>query len=92
MIFRSTPRAGINRVSIGVQSFVPSEIATLGQKAHAGRCDTRVALARAARIRSVSLDLMFARSGANRRRAGRSRSKRAMALGVDHISTYGLND
>lgn len=81
--------SGINRVSIGVQSFVPSEIATLGRK-HTPQDVTRVvALARAARIRSVSIDLIFAVPGQTVQSWEHS-LECAIDLGVDHISTYGL--
>jgi oxygen-independent coproporphyrinogen III oxidase len=81
--------AGINRLSIGVQSFVPTEIATLGRK-HTPQDVTRVvALARAARIRSVSIDLMFAVPGQTAKSWTHS-LERAIEIGVDHVSTYGL--
>ncbi len=81
--------SGINRVSIGVQSFVPSEIATLGRKHTPADVTRVVALARAAQIRSVSIDLMFAVPGQTPQSWTHS-LERAIELGVDHISTYGL--
>lgn len=81
--------AGINRVSIGVQSFVAEEIATLGRK-HAPEDVARaVALARDAGVGSVSLDLMFAVPGQTVLSWQHSLAS-AIELGVDHISTYGL--
>lgn len=80
---------GINRVSIGVQSFVSGEIATLGRK-HTPQDVTRVvALARDAQIRSVSIDLMFAVPGQTAQSWTHS-LERAIDLDVDHVSTYGL--
>ena len=81
--------AGINRVSIGVQSFEPDEIRTLGRKHTAEQVCAVVAQARASGILSVSLDLMFAVPGQTPQSWRRSLD-RALDLGADHISTYGL--
>ncbi|HUA07757.1 MAG TPA: radical SAM family heme chaperone HemW [Candidatus Acidoferrales bacterium] len=87
--FPAYAAAGINRVSIGVQSFVPQEIATLGRKHTPGEVERVVAFARAAGVRSISLDLMFAVPGQTVRSWERSLAS-ALDLGVDHVSTYGL--
>ncbi len=81
--------AGITRLSVGVQSFEPSEIRTLGRKHTPEQVAQVVALARAAGLRSVSLDLIFAVPGQSPASWGRS-LERAIALDVDHISAYGL--
>ncbi|MBV8638729.1 MAG: radical SAM family heme chaperone HemW [Candidatus Eremiobacteraeota bacterium] len=81
--------AGITRVSIGVQSFDPAEIKTLGRKHTPEQIRAAVEGARAAGIASISLDLIFAVPGQTL--ASWERSLRAaIDLGVDHISTYGL--
>ena len=81
--------SGIDRLSIGVQSFVPEEIVTLGRK-HAPEDIARViTLARDAGIRSVSIDLIFGVPGQTLQ-SWRHSLREAIALGVDHISTYGL--
>ena len=82
-------QAGITRLSIGVQSFEPREIRTLGRKHDVQQISAVVAAARAAQLDSVSVDLIFAVPGqtpASWRRSLRA----AIALGVDHISAYGL--
>jgi len=81
--------AGVNRVSIGVQSFVESEIATLGRKHRHEDVESAVTRARAAGIRSLSLDLIFGVPGQTLQSWKRSLDA-AIALNVDHISTYGL--
>jgi oxygen-independent coproporphyrinogen-3 oxidase len=81
--------AGITRLSIGVQSFEPNEIQTLGRKHTAEQIEQVVAQARGARLTSVSLDLIFAVPGQTPASWQRS-LERAIALDVDHISTYGL--
>lgn len=81
--------AGITRLSIGVQSFDPSEIARLGRKHRPEQIAGVVAAARAAGIASVSLDLMFAVPGQSVA-SWRRTLDAAIALNVDHISAYGL--
>lgn len=86
---RAYREAGVTRLSIGVQSFEPSEIRTLGRKHTVAQIERVVAAARSAKLQSVSLDLMFAVPGqtiASWRRTLRA----AIALEVDHISAYGL--
>src|SRR5208283_5243953 len=81
--------SGINRVSIGVQSFVPDEIARLGRKHTPADVEHAVKLARNAGVRSVSLDLIFAVPGQTVP-SWRQSLQSAIELGVDHVSTYGL--
>lgn len=81
--------AGINRVSIGVQSFVAGEERTLGRRHTAADVARTVAWARTAGIRSVSLDLMFAVPGQSLQSWSQSLGA-AVDLGVDHVSAYGL--
>ena len=87
--FETYLRAGIDRLSIGVQSFEPSEIATLGRKHTVEQVARVVALARSAGVTSISIDLMFAVPGQTAQ-SWRHSLGRAIELGVDHISTYGL--
>jgi oxygen-independent coproporphyrinogen III oxidase len=86
---RTYVAAGIDRVSIGVQSFVPHEIATLGRKHVPSDVERVVRCARDAGVRSVSLDLIFAVPGQSAESWTHS-LRSAIALGVDHVSTYGL--
>lgn len=81
--------AGVTRVSIGVQSFEPAEIETLGRKHSPEQIETVVSWGRAAGLRSISLDLMFAVPGQTPESWRRS-LQRAIALDVDHVSAYGL--
>ncbi|HEY3674943.1 MAG TPA: radical SAM family heme chaperone HemW [Candidatus Tumulicola sp.] len=81
--------AGITRVSIGVQSFEPAEIATLGRKHTIDQVRNAVRGARASGMRSVSLDLMFAVPGQTPQSWQRSLHY-AVDTGVDHVSCYGL--
>jgi oxygen-independent coproporphyrinogen-3 oxidase len=82
-------QAGVTRVSIGVQSFEPDEIATLGRKHTGADIERAVRLARAGGIDNVSIDLMFAVPGQTPYSWRRS-LQAAIATGVDHVSCYGL--
>lgn len=56
---RSFRRAGVNRLSLGVQSFADPELARLGRAHSASRAREAVLEARAAGFGNVSLDLMM---------------------------------
>lgn len=81
--------AGVTRVSVGVQSFEPGEIRTLGRKHTIAQIESVVAHAREARLESLSLDLIFAVPGQTPD-TWRRTVRAATALEPDHISTYGL--
>jgi oxygen-independent coproporphyrinogen-3 oxidase len=81
--------AGIDRVSIGVQSLVPQEIHTLGRKHTLEDVLRVVSWARKAGIASVSMDLIFAVPGQTRE-SWRTTLRAALSMKPDHISTYGL--
>ncbi len=88
-VFAAYRDAGIDRVSFGVQSFVPSELATLGRRHSPGDVATAVARARAAGIANVSLDLIFG-TPLQTTASWRASLEAAVALAPDHLSTYGL--
>lgn len=81
--------AGINRLSIGVQSFVAQEIRTLGRRHTVEDVRHAVECGREAGIRSISIDLMFA-VPQQTPQSWRHSLETAISLGVDHISAYGL--
>ena len=81
--------AGVTRASIGVQSFVPGEIRTLGRKHTVSDVERVVRAARDARITSISIDLIFAVPGQSSQ-SWRQSLQAAIGLHVDHISAYGL--
>ncbi len=88
-VFEAYRAAGIDRVSFGVQSFVPSELQTLGRRHSPDDVGAAVAHARAAGIDNISLDLIF---GTPLQTTDSWRASLAYALSLDpeHISTYGL--
>jgi oxygen-independent coproporphyrinogen-3 oxidase len=81
--------AGVNRLSIGVQSFDSGELKTLGRRHSAGDVETVVQRARAGGFTNISIDLMFGVPGQTQESWARSLD-RALGLGVQHLSTYGL--
>jgi oxygen-independent coproporphyrinogen-3 oxidase len=82
-------RAGVTRVSLGAQSFDRRHLATLGRNHAPEDVAKAVRELRAAGIRDVSLDLIFGIPGQSEADLGRD-LERALALGPDHVSTYGL--
>jgi len=81
--------AGINRVSLGVQSFVQKELARTGRRHTAEIVETEVALLRAAGIASISVDLIAGLPGQTA--ASWSESLDWIArIGVPHVSVYML--
>jgi oxygen-independent coproporphyrinogen-3 oxidase len=79
--------AGVNRLSIGVQSFVDRELALLGRRHDAARGAAAVAQARAAGFAELSIDLMI---GVPAQTDGSFAAslERAIALEPDHLSLY----
>ena len=89
-IFTVPAAAGLNRVSIGMQSAVESELRAVGRR-HSHE-DTRrtVAAARSAGIGNISLDIIVGLPGQDERSLARS-IERAAALNATHVSCYMLS-
>ncbi len=87
--FPALRAAGVNRLSIGVQSFDAGELRTLGRRHAPADVATVVGRARAAGFDNVSIDLMFGVPGQTEASWSASLDQ-AFALGVDHLSAYGL--
>lgn len=81
--------SGVTRLSVGVQSFVVQEIATLGRRHTRDDVQSVVRQARGAGIASISLDLIFGVPGQTAQSWHHSLTQ-AIELDVDHISAYGL--
>lgn len=81
--------AGINRLSLGVQSFWPDELQQLDRLHSVADIENTVAAARAAGIANLSLDLIFALPG-QRPSRWRHNLARAIAMQPEHISAYNL--
>ncbi len=80
---------GVNRISIGVQSFDFHCLETLGRIHSAEEAEAAFQLARAAGFENISLDLMFGVPGQTIEML-ESDLDRALALRPEHISIYNL--
>ncbi len=88
-VFETYRRAGIDRVSFGVQSFAAGELETLGRRHTAADVDEAVRSARAAGIANISVDLIFGAPGQTPA-SWQASLTAALALEPAHVSTYGL--
>ncbi len=79
--------AGVNRVSLGAQSFHDDELRRLGRMHGAAGIGAAVACLRAHGVTNWSLDLMYAYPGHTRERFAAS-LERGLALEPPHISAY----
>jgi oxygen-independent coproporphyrinogen-3 oxidase len=80
---------GVNRLSIGIQSFRDPELTTLGRDHTADAAPAAVELARAVGIDVVATDLMFGIPGQSLTDWERN-VRHAIALAPDHVSASGL--
>jgi len=81
--------AGINRISLGVQSLDPHMLRTLGRIHDADQARRAVCDARAAGIENLNLDLIFGLPGQDLS-AWQKDLEGIMALEPDHLSLYAL--
>jgi oxygen-independent coproporphyrinogen-3 oxidase len=87
--FSAFRELGVNRLSIGVQSFAPAQLVALGRK-HSGPDAVRAfETARQAGFRNVSLDLIHGAERQTPELAAQDATS-AVALGPEHISCYAL--
>ncbi|WP_019895001.1 radical SAM family heme chaperone HemW [Hydrogenovibrio halophilus] len=87
--FTGFREAGINRLSLGVQSFQPRLLKALGRIHSVEEAENAFAAAREAGFDRINLDLMFALPEQTLHEAAED-VKRALALAPDHISYYQL--
>lgn len=80
---------GVTRVSLGIQSFTPHVLETLGREHSAEQAAESVAILREAGIPQVNIDLMFSIPGQSAD-DWRSTLERAVSLEPDHLSAYNL--
>lgn len=88
-------QAGVNRLSLGAQSFHHEELSLLGRKHSVEDVQRTVSLAHQAQFSSLSLDLMWgiprlAREPSSFTERWLSSLKAALELSPHHISAYGL--
>lgn len=86
--FRAYGQAGVNRLSMGIQSFIDDDLKSLGRLHSAAEARAAFDIARA-HFSRVSFDLIYARQ--NQTEAGwRRELAEALAMAVDHLSLYQL--
>jgi oxygen-independent coproporphyrinogen-3 oxidase len=81
--------AGINRLSIGIQSFRQQDLEWMNRSHTAEQAQTCVSLAAAAGFRHFSLDLIYGQPGLTDA-AWLNNLQIAQQLGVNHLSCYAL--
>lgn len=86
---RLARRLGVNRLSLGAQSFDDRRLAFLDRPHDAAAIERAVAAARAAGFDNVSLDLIFGLPGQTLD-DWRCDLEHALVLGPDHLSCYAL--
>ena len=87
--YRGYRESGVNRLSIGVQSFNDQSLQALGRVHDARQAEEAFALAREAGFENINIDLMFGLPGQDLDGAVEDFEK-ALSLGPEHISHYQL--
>ncbi len=81
---------GVNRLSIGVQSFTDLELAMLGRIHSSSQAETLFRKARRAGFENINLDIIYSLPGQTLD-SWKHTLERAVGLEPDHISAYGLS-
>jgi oxygen-independent coproporphyrinogen-3 oxidase len=81
--------SGINRISLGVQTWDNKLLKLLGREHDAAQAEESFHIFRSAGFSNISVDLMFALPGQTERQ-WRDSLQKTIALQVEHISTYCL--
>lgn len=86
--------AGVNRLSLGVQSFSDADLVRLGRGHDARTAEAAFVTARSAGFANINLDFMWGLPGEPDRPQAQNRwlgqLRRAAELRPDHVSAYGL--
>ena len=85
---RSLRRAGFNRISLGMQSACPAELEAAGRPHTVEQGDGAVAAARKAKLKNLSLDLIYGLPGQTMD-SWRRTVEHVLELGPEHLSCYG---
>jgi oxygen-independent coproporphyrinogen-3 oxidase len=86
--FASLAAAGVNRISLGLQSFDDASLAFLG-RAHSAAEGQRALLAAQEAVKRVSFDLIYALPADDEAKWSATLD-RALSLGTEHLSLYQL--
>ncbi len=88
-VFASLVAGGVNRVSIGAQSFAPHVLATLERRHDPERPLAALKAAREAGVANLSMDLIYGSPGETDADWERT-VQTVLDAGVDHVSAYAL--
>lgn len=80
---------GVNRISIGAQSFIQSELDFLGRGYNVEKIEEMIEEAKEAGFENIGLDLIFAIPTSNLN-SWRQTLKKTVEMNVQHISAYSL--
>jgi len=86
---RTLRKGGVDRVSLGVQSFNREALRLLGRRHRAEEVESAVKLLRAEGITNISVDMLFALPGQTETDLGQD-LEHLLGLDVPHISYYSL--
>lgn len=89
-LFATLAEVGVDRISMGAQSFDPVVLEVLEREHRPERTLEAVALARSAGIARVSLDLIYGTPGESAA-SWRESLMAVLATGVEHVSAYALS-
>ncbi len=81
--------AGVNRLSIGVQSFEPDMLKALGRAHDGAMAEAAFRTARSAGFANLSMDFIYGVQGQSHEGAVRD-ARRAVSLEPEHLSAYAL--
>lgn len=81
--------AGINRLSIGIQSFFETDLQWMNRAHNAGQAKQCIELAQAAGFHNISIDLIYGTPGLSDE-AWQQNVETALALRIPHLSCYAL--
>jgi oxygen-independent coproporphyrinogen III oxidase len=87
--FVGLKQAGVNRISLGVQSLDDGELGLLGRLHTAGEARAAILLARGAGFTNLSLDFIYGIPG-RRPDTWHTVLEEAISMGVEHLSLYPL--
>lgn len=81
---------GVNRISVGVQSFDDKKLSLLGRIHNAKQASEAIELSKKSGFKNISIDMIFGVAGEGLKE-WRSELKKAIDCGCQHISCYSLS-
>jgi oxygen-independent coproporphyrinogen-3 oxidase len=82
-------KMGINRLSIGVQSFVEADLQWMNRAHNAEQAEKCIKMAKAIGFTNITIDLIYGTPTLTDE-AWKQNVEKALSLGIDHISCYAL--